>query len=179
MSDAHNHEDSAPVSTGILAEVAGLVRFLSRIPLPQMGRNDQLNKAPDFRLSARSIPLAGVIISLPSLFVLVALSPSALPSSVIALLAVATSAAVQGCLHEDGFADVFDGFFGGHTAEQRLEIMKDSRIGAFGASALILSLSLRWLLLASLLDRFGGVGAAFGFLAAETAGRLAWCGSGI
>ncbi|KZL21066.1 Cobalamin synthase [Pseudovibrio axinellae] len=172
MSDDQYHLDSVPPTHSILAEIAELVRFFSRIPLPKLGKWDSLEKLPDFSTSTRSIALAGIIISLPSMLVLFILSLGSLPGPVIALLAVATAAAVQGCLHEDGMADVVDGFFGGHTAERRLEIMKDSRIGAFGTVALVLSLSLRWLLLSVLLEVFGGAGAALGFLAAETTGRL-------
>lgn len=172
MPHSQHPDDSAQSSDSLIAEIFELVRFFSRLPIPKLGEWDRLDKAPDFRMSARSIPLAGAVITLPSLIVLVVLSASALPASVVALLTVAVLVAVQGCLHEDGLADVFDGFFGGHTAERRLEIMKDSRIGAFGAAALVLSLSLRWLLVAALLERFSGFGAALGFLAAETAGRL-------
>lgn len=166
-------DNEAPVAqTGVLQEAAALVRFLSRIPLPSLGAWDRLDMAPDFRRAARSVPLAGLFINLPSLVILLVLAPSALPSSVVALLAIATCVAVQGCLHEDGLADVFDGFFGGHTPERRLEIMKDSRIGAFGAGALILSLSLRWLLLGAALNQFGTGGAIAAFLLAESCGRL-------
>jgi adenosylcobinamide-GDP ribazoletransferase len=48
-------------------------------------------------------------------------------------------------LHQDGLADTFDGWMGGQTAQRRLEIMKDARIGAVGATALILALGLRYL----------------------------------
>ncbi len=172
MPDDKHSEDSLPAASSILAEVAELVRFFSRIPLPKSGSRDDLNTAPDFRLCARSIPLAGIVISLPGMLVLLVLSQSNLSAAIVALLAVAVATAVQGCLHEDGLSDVVDGFFGGHTAERRLEIMKDSRIGSFGTVALVLSLSLRWLLLSMLLERFGGMGAALGYLAAETAGRV-------
>ncbi len=53
-------------------------------------------------------------------------------------------------MHEDGLADVADGFGGGFSRERKLEIMKDSRIGAFGAVALVLSLGLRASALAAL-----------------------------
>ncbi|RUW16548.1 adenosylcobinamide-GDP ribazoletransferase, partial [Mesorhizobium sp. M4B.F.Ca.ET.013.02.1.1] len=49
-----------------------------------------------------------------------------------------------GCLHEDGLSDVADGFGGGKSRGGKLEIMRDSRIGAYGASALALSLLIRW-----------------------------------
>ena len=66
-----------------------------------------------------------------------------------------------GCLHEDGLSDVADGFGGGKTRERKLEIMRDSRIGAYGACALVLSVLLRWSALADLADpraRLAGAG---------------------
>jgi adenosylcobinamide-GDP ribazoletransferase len=57
---------------------------------------------------------------------------------------------ITGCLHEDGLADTADGFGGGRAKDQMLAIMKDSRIGSYGATALVLSLLVRYLLLASL-----------------------------
>src|ERR1700694_1414536 len=62
---------------------------------------------------------------------------------VAALLAVVTSIVMTGALHEDGLADTADGFGGGWTIEKRLAIMKDSRIGAYGAIALGFSIALR------------------------------------
>jgi adenosylcobinamide-GDP ribazoletransferase len=61
-----------------------------------------------------------------------------------AALALAATMLATGCLHEDGLSDTADGFGGGQTRERKLEIMRDSRIGAYGASALILSILLRW-----------------------------------
>jgi adenosylcobinamide-GDP ribazoletransferase len=58
-------------------------------------------------------------------------------------VALATIIWVTGALHEDGLADVADGFGGGRTREAKLEIMRDSRIGTFGALALILALLAR------------------------------------
>jgi adenosylcobinamide-GDP ribazoletransferase len=54
---------------------------------------------------------------------------------------------VTGALHEDGLADVADGFGGGHTREEKLAIMRDSRIGTYGASALALAFLARAALL--------------------------------
>jgi len=62
---------------------------------------------------------------------------------------------ITGCLHEDGLADTADGFGGGWTKERVLAILRDSRIGSYGAIALVLSLLARYLLLASLpMERF-------------------------
>jgi adenosylcobinamide-GDP ribazoletransferase len=63
-----------------------------------------------------------------------------LPSLFSAVLAVAASVMITGALHEDGMADVADGFGGGRNREHRLEIMRDSRIGTYGTIALGLSL---------------------------------------
>ena len=59
---------------------------------------------------------------------------------IAALFAVAAMVAATGALHEDGLADAADGLLGGSSPEQRLLIMKDSRIGAFGATVLMLFL---------------------------------------
>jgi len=75
-----------------------------------------------------------------------------LPPLVAAALAVAAGMAATGCLHEDGLADTADGFGGGKTRETKLEIMRDSRIGSYGACALILSLMLRWSALAEIAE---------------------------
>ena len=57
---------------------------------------------------------------------------------------------ISGGLHEDGLADVADGMGGGWTPDERLAIMKDSRIGAFGASVLILALLAKYAALTSM-----------------------------
>ncbi|MEM7489250.1 MAG: adenosylcobinamide-GDP ribazoletransferase [Pseudomonadota bacterium] len=67
-------------------------------------------------------------------------------------LALATSVVLTGALHEDGLADLADGFWGGFERTRRLEIMRDSRIGAYGVIALTLSLLVRWSLLVTALD---------------------------
>jgi adenosylcobinamide-GDP ribazoletransferase len=59
-------------------------------------------------------------------------------------MALAATMLATGCLHEDGLSDVADGFGGGHTREKKLEIMRDSRIGSYGAAALGLSILIRW-----------------------------------
>jgi adenosylcobinamide-GDP ribazoletransferase len=75
-------------------------------------------------------------------------------AGVAGLAAAATALAVQlwstGALHEDGLADCADGWGGGFTPERRLEIMRDSRVGAYGAAALTLALLARAGMLATL-----------------------------
>jgi adenosylcobinamide-GDP ribazoletransferase len=121
------------------------VRFLTRLPVPAA---DQIE--PDWLArSARYFPLVGVLVGLVSAGAL--LLASELWTGVLpALLAVTASILVTGALHEDGFADTADGFGGGRTTEQRLTIMKDSRLGAYGALALGLGTALRVAALASM-----------------------------
>lgn len=69
-----------------------------------------------------------------------------------AAFAVGAVIAITGGLHEDGLADTLDGFGGGATPERKLAIMRDSRIGTYGVSALVLALILRVGALASLAD---------------------------
>ena len=62
---------------------------------------------------------------------------------IAAILAVTMQILMTGALHEDGLADVCDGFGGGRTRDEKLAIMRDSRLGTYGALGLILSLGLR------------------------------------
>uniref|UniRef100_UPI003A995667 adenosylcobinamide-GDP ribazoletransferase n=1 Tax=Stappia sp. TaxID=1870903 RepID=UPI003A995667 len=96
---------------------------------------------------------------------------TALPGMVAASLAVGIGIAVTGGLHEDGLADVADGFFGAGTPERRLEIMKDSRIGAFGTLALILTCLLKVSLVAALVARYSPALAGLLLVLAEAGSR--------
>jgi adenosylcobinamide-GDP ribazoletransferase len=85
-----------------------------------------------------------------------------------AALALAATMAATGCLHEDGLSDTADGFGGGKDREKKLEIMRDSRIGTYGACALVFSILLRW----SAISDLGGPAAVFcGLIAAHAASR--------
>ncbi|GIU67970.1 adenosylcobinamide-GDP ribazoletransferase [Candidatus Phycosocius spiralis] len=69
---------------------------------------------------------------------------------IAATLAVAAQVLTTGVFHEDGFADFFDGIGGGKSISERLEIMRDSRIGTFGGTALLLALILKIFLIAEI-----------------------------
>lgn len=75
-----------------------------------------------------------------------------LPWSIAVLLMLVFSLLLTGAFHEDGLADLLDGFGGGFDRESALSIMKDSRLGTYGASALFMSLVLRWQLLVFLFE---------------------------
>ena len=122
-----------------LAEAHLAVLLLTRLPMPRLA-----DPAPTLAQSVWAYPLAGLVvgaISALALFVTLALG---LPPSLAAGLAVTVQVVVTGALHEDGLADVADGFWGGRDVARRLEIMRDSRIGSYGVAALVLSLGLRW-----------------------------------
>jgi adenosylcobinamide-GDP ribazoletransferase len=82
-----------------------------------------------------------------------------LPALAAALIAVAATALVTGGLHEDGLADTADGFGGGATRDHKLEIMRDSRTGAYGVLALIFSVGLRVAAIADIAARWHVLGA--------------------
>jgi adenosylcobinamide-GDP ribazoletransferase len=103
----------------------------------------------DIARAGWTLPVIGTLIGLLGASVYWIAFQLDLPPLLGAALAVAATLAATGCLHEDGLADTFDGL-GGGSEERKLEIMRDSRIGTYGACALTLSLLLRVGALASL-----------------------------
>ncbi|MEM9094175.1 MAG: adenosylcobinamide-GDP ribazoletransferase [Pseudomonadota bacterium] len=94
-------------------------------------------------------PLIGAGLGLAAGLVFAALSGIGVAAGVAAGAAIAISLLLTGALHEDGLADTADGFGAGVEKTRTLEIMRDSRIGAFGASALVVILLARWSAVAS------------------------------
>jgi adenosylcobinamide-GDP ribazoletransferase len=127
------------------ADVRVALLFCTRLPIP--------SAAPvvgaDIARAGWAFPVAGAIVGLIAAGVYWLAGLAGLPSLPAAGLTVAATLVVTGCLHEDGLADVADAF-GGHTRERRLEIMRDSRVGTYGACALSMSLLLRTAALASI-----------------------------
>jgi adenosylcobinamide-GDP ribazoletransferase len=120
-------------------------QFLTRLPAPGSREFDP-NSLPQ---SMRYFPLVGVLVGLVNVLVWW-IASRRLPASVAIGLMMAVSILLTGAFHEDGFADACDGLGGGSSRERVLAIMKDSRIGAFGAIGLILMLGLKWTTLAAL-----------------------------
>ncbi|HEV3040434.1 MAG TPA: adenosylcobinamide-GDP ribazoletransferase [Candidatus Angelobacter sp.] len=124
-------------------------RFLTRIPIPGKSHaHASLSGATMF------FPIVGLAIALGAIGLRRVLL-SHFPASIVAALVLSYLVLITGGFHEDGLADSADGFGGGWTKERILEIMRDSRIGSFGALAIGLSLLIRYSLLSSLrADRF-------------------------
>jgi adenosylcobinamide-GDP ribazoletransferase len=115
------------------------LQFLTRLPVPRLA-----DFQPDWLAgSARYFPLVGVLIGLIAVGVWW-LSCLVFPPAVAVGSMIAASLLLTGALHEDGFADVCDGFGGGGTRDAVLAIMKDSRIGAYGAIGVGMMLALKW-----------------------------------
>ncbi len=100
--------------------------------------------------AAWAFPIAGLAVGIIGAIIYALGHKFGLPAWPAAALAVAATMLVTGCLHEDGLADTADGFGGGETREQKLAIMRDSRIGVYGVCALTMSIILRVGALASL-----------------------------
>lgn len=156
----------------LATDIARCLRFYSRLPVPALPWEDEPHAVPDFRTVTRAVPLAGALIGTIGGLVLAGALSLGLSTFVAAALAVASLAAATGAFHEDGLADTADAF-GGATVERRLAIMRDSRIGSFGASALILALALRIGLLADLAARLGPGPAAAALILSAALSRTA------
>ncbi|MCC9016856.1 adenosylcobinamide-GDP ribazoletransferase [Flavobacterium lipolyticum] len=123
--------------------------FYSRIPCPK-----NINHDPDYLNKAtRYFPFIGWIVGSIS-FLAFYLFSLFLSIETAVLLAIIASILTTGAFHEDGFADVCDGFGGGWTKEKILLIMKDSAIGAYGAIGLVLLFLLKFKLLSESISLF-------------------------
>ncbi len=117
------------------------LNFFSRIPVRHLKR--QTEQPTEFRIAAGAWPLVGLVIALAPAGVLLLAGLAAIPPVISATLSVAFLIALTGALHEDGLADVVDGFGGGRNREDKLAIMRDSRLGTYGALALVVTLIVR------------------------------------
>lgn len=122
--------------------------LLTRLPLTcGTASDDDLGRAPMF------FPVVGFGLGI-ILAILVVIVGRRLPAALVAVILVACLAALTGGLHLDGLADVFDGLGGAHGDRERaLAIMRDSRIGAHGAVALMLALLAKAVTLSALVER--------------------------
>src|SRR5579859_1853254 len=121
------------------------IQFLTRLPVPHLDgfQNSWLSE------SARYFPMVGALVGAIGVSVWW-LSAIFFPPAVAIGLMMSATLLLTGALHEDGFADVCDGFGGGRTRDAVLAIMKDSRVGAYGAMGVAMMLGLKWAVLVSL-----------------------------
>jgi adenosylcobinamide-GDP ribazoletransferase len=137
-----------PTLADLAADVKVALSFSTRLPLSP----GSATAGPDLARALWALPIAGAAVGAFGAAAYWLAARLGLPPLVAATLGVAATIAATGCLHEDGLVDVADGFGGGATRERKLEIMRDSRIGAYGVCALALSVLLRAGALASLME---------------------------
>ena len=120
-------------------DLGACIGFLTRFTTPWAPDPDRR-----FADSLWAAPLVGLLIGVLAAFIFGLALRFGLPSTIAAGMAIAAALLATGCLHEDGLADVADGFGGGRTAGDKLTIMRDSRIGSYGVLALAIALLLKW-----------------------------------
>lgn len=157
---------------GVSIDLAQALRFYSRLPVPALPWEADPHALPDFSRLTRIVPLAGLVLGLLPALALAGALWLDLGPWIAAILAVGVMTLTTGAFHEDGLADTADSC-GGVTRERRLEIMRDSRIGSFGAAALILALALRISALATLILRTDAAAAAAAILVTAALSRTA------
>ncbi len=130
---------------GQLRYIVAAFGYFTRVPVSRTIGFDP----SDLAGAARYFPLVGVFVGLAGALVYLVAS-SVFPATVAVLLSMAATLLSTGALHEDGLADCCDGLGGGATREDALRIMRDPRLGAFGAVGLVMALALKWQTLAAL-----------------------------
>ena len=138
----------------ITGDCAAAFLLLSRIPVTWHRFPD--TRPPNFTSALWAFPLVGLVVGAAGGAVLLAASSLGLPPLVAAGLALVVMALLTGAMHEDGLADMADGFGGGRDTESIMRIMHDSRIGAYGVLALILATALRLSLLTLCIELLAG-----------------------
>ncbi len=142
--------------------------LFTRLPLPEFEEPDALEVNFIKPINpAWAYPIVGFIIGVLSASVILLCAFLSIPTTLSAILALLVSVLLTGSLHEDGLSDFLDGIGGGQTREDKLRIMKDSRLGSYGGIAMIFSLAARAAAIASLAP----MAAAAALIAAHTIAR--------
>jgi adenosylcobinamide-GDP ribazoletransferase len=144
-----DHEDQSTIAGHVRDwsnDVGLAIALLTRIPMPHRDAvtSDRMARAQ------RAFPLVGAMIGVAIGLVARCLLAVGIPELAAAALALGAGAALTGALHEDGLADVGDGFGGGRDRETKLAIMRDSRLGTYGALVLLVSFAAKFSALANL-----------------------------
>ena len=136
-----NLPDVREVLTELASDLLACLRFYSRLPIPPLGF-EQSPYGAEISARVKMLPFAGALIGGIAALVLLLATKLGLSLQLAAVFAIFTLIIITGAFHEDGLADFADAA-GGNAPEQRLTIMKDSRIGTFGTLALLVSVLLR------------------------------------
>lgn len=121
--------------TGQLRLFFTALSFFTRVPCTRWAGQSE----SDLNHAVRYFPLVGALVGLVAALVYL-LTVRVLPQEVAVIASMAATLWITGAFHEDGLSDTVDGLGGGWTKEQALTIMKDSRVGNYGAVALVMAL---------------------------------------
>jgi adenosylcobinamide-GDP ribazoletransferase len=147
------------------------VQFLTRLPVPGTAGLTADQVAVGLVRAVGWFPLVGALVG--SITAGVAIAANSLWPAVIAvIMALSVEARLTGAFHEDAVADFCDAFGGGLTADDTRRIMKDSRIGSYGAMGLMLAVGLRAALTVTIVQSMAPAVAAATIVAAATFGRM-------
>jgi adenosylcobinamide-GDP ribazoletransferase len=140
----------------LLSDLVMAFTVLTRLPVGALASHEWDG---DLGRSVWAYPLVGAAVGATGAAVYWISQRAGLPATLGSVCTLGVSILVTGALHEDGLADTADGFGGGASPVRKLEIMRDSRIGTYGALALMLSLAVRGTAIAGM-GRAGVVAAA-------------------
>lgn len=118
-----------------LAYFFGALRFFTRLPVPSWVGHD----SEALKRASRYLPAVGLVVGILAALVF-EISSYLWPKTLAVLFSMASTLLITGAFHEDGWGDMADGFGGGWEKSKILSIMKDSRIGSYGAVAMIILL---------------------------------------
>lgn len=155
--------------SGIFAQFLTATSVLTRLPV---GSRDHSAAAQEGLVAACcwAFPAVGAGIGFIAAGAMMLATLFGLHNAAAALLGLVAAGLVTGAMHEDGLADTADGFGGGHTRDEKLAIMRDSRQGSYGIIALIVTIGVRAVALAAMPDPIEG---ALALIAAHAASRAA------
>ncbi|MCI4664282.1 MAG: adenosylcobinamide-GDP ribazoletransferase [Neomegalonema sp.] len=158
MTDETTQSEKTDVAQFEPSDMLVAIAMATRLPVPV----DHERAVARIAASAWAAPLAGALIGVAGGLVFWLLTLAGAPAAAAAWCALAAQLLLTGALHEDGLADAADGLGAGGSAERIRDIMRDSRIGAYGAAALLLALGAR-------AGALGGLETAFAALIASGA----------
>ncbi|WP_052245408.1 adenosylcobinamide-GDP ribazoletransferase [Halocynthiibacter namhaensis] len=138
------------------------IMLLTRLPMRSI-----TGVVPTLPASTWAWPIIGAFIGLMTGGTYLVATCIGLPPILSAFVALAVSLMLTGAMHEDGLADLADGLGGGSSVEKKLEIMRDSRLGSYGAAAMILTIGLRISAMAAFADPWITLMACIGLSAAS------------
>jgi adenosylcobinamide-GDP ribazoletransferase len=154
-------------SRKIVEEIGLAFALLTRFRVPAF----KIRSAATYASAFWAFPIVGAVIGAAGALIFGFCMAAGLSMVAAAVLTIAAMLLLGGGLHEDGFSDFWDGIGGGRTRERKLEIMRDSRQGAYGALAIVIMVALQIVLLTDIYIRAGMAACLAALVASEAAAR--------